>query len=146
MCLASRVGVCCACNLVCLAHIAAVATLTACQSQASCTGVGKPLVSGHAAALHCLSRCLLAHSLLNSPRRVIYHGRLLILVHWLPVPLLQGRHRNPKQPELWLAAIRTEQRAGSTKAAEALLAKALQVGSTCCGSGLAAVGLFVMST
>lgn len=41
---------------------------------------------------------------------------------------LQARHRNPKTPELWLAAIRTEQRAGSTKAAEALLAKGLQVG------------------
>jgi hypothetical protein len=41
--------------------------------------------------------------------------------------LPQARHRNPKTPELWLAAIRTEQRAGSTKAAEALLAKGLQV-------------------
>jgi pre-mRNA-processing factor 6 len=39
---------------------------------------------------------------------------------------VQARHRNPKTPELWLAAIRTEQRAGSTKAAEALLAKGLQ--------------------
>lgn len=42
-------------------------------------------------------------------------------------PLQQARHRNPKTPELWLSAIRTEQRAGSTKAAEALLAKGLQV-------------------
>jgi len=41
--------------------------------------------------------------------------------------LLQARHRNPKSPELWLAAIRTEQRAASTKAAEALLTKGLQV-------------------
>jgi len=40
---------------------------------------------------------------------------------------LQARHRNPKSPELWLAAIRTEQQAGSIKAAEALLAKGLQV-------------------
>lgn len=47
--------------------------------------------------------------------------------------VLQARHRNPKTPELWLAAIRTEQRAGSTKAAEALLAKGLQ---DCPASGL----------
>jgi pre-mRNA-processing factor 6 len=40
---------------------------------------------------------------------------------------VQARHRNPKTPELWLAAIRTEQRAGNTKAAEALLAKGMQV-------------------
>jgi pre-mRNA-processing factor 6 len=47
--------------------------------------------------------------------------------------LEQARQRIPKRDdlaearaELWLAAIRTEQRAGSSKAGEALLAKALQ--------------------
>lgn len=49
--------------------------------------------------------------------------------------VLQARHRNPKTPELWLAAIRTEQRAGNTKAAEALLAKGMQVGDVCAGKG-----------
>lgn len=39
---------------------------------------------------------------------------------------VQGRLKNPKNEELWLAAVRTEQRAGNTKAAEALMAKALQ--------------------
>ena len=40
--------------------------------------------------------------------------------------LEQARLRNPKTEALWLAAIHTEQRAGNTKAAEALLAKGLQ--------------------
>jgi hypothetical protein len=47
----------------------------------------------------------------------------------------QARHRNAKEDELWLAAIRTEQRVGSTKAAEALLAKALQVRARGGGGG-----------
>lgn len=40
----------------------------------------------------------------------------------------QARLKNPKNPQLWLAAVRTEMRAQNTKAAEALMAKALQVG------------------
>ncbi|GFR44314.1 hypothetical protein Agub_g5438 [Astrephomene gubernaculifera] len=40
--------------------------------------------------------------------------------------LEQARLRNPHTPELWLAAIRTEQRAGNEKAADSVLAKALQ--------------------
>ena len=43
--------------------------------------------------------------------------------------LEQARLKNPKAEEAWLAGIRTEQRAGNTKAAEAVMAKALQVGS-----------------
>ena len=43
--------------------------------------------------------------------------------------LEQARLKNPKQDELWLAAVRTEQRSNNPKAAEALMAKALQV---CC--------------
>jgi pre-mRNA-processing factor 6 len=39
---------------------------------------------------------------------------------------LQARLKNPKNEELWLAAVRTEQRAGNAKAAETLMAKALQ--------------------
>jgi hypothetical protein len=42
--------------------------------------------------------------------------------------LEQARLKNPKTDELWLAAIRTEQRAGNEKAADSVLAKALQVG------------------
>ena len=42
--------------------------------------------------------------------------------------LEQARLKNPKAEEAWLAGIRTEQRAGNTKAAEAVMAKALQVG------------------
>jgi len=41
--------------------------------------------------------------------------------------LEQARLKNPHQDELWLAAVRTEQRATNTKAADALMAKALQV-------------------
>lgn len=41
--------------------------------------------------------------------------------------LEQARLRNAKQDQLWLAAIRTELRSGNTKAADALMAKALQV-------------------
>lgn len=41
--------------------------------------------------------------------------------------LEQARLRNPKHEELWLCAVRTEARSGSEKAAEALLAKAMQV-------------------
>lgn len=41
--------------------------------------------------------------------------------------LEQARLKNPKQDELWLAAVHTEQRSGNTKAADALMAKALQV-------------------
>jgi hypothetical protein len=43
---------------------------------------------------------------------------------------LQARLRNPKTDELWLAAVRIERHAGNEKAAEAVLAKALQVGGT----------------
>ena len=41
--------------------------------------------------------------------------------------LEQARLKNPKQDQLWLAAVRTELRSGNTKAADALMAKALQV-------------------
>lgn len=41
--------------------------------------------------------------------------------------LEQARLKNPKQDELWLAAVHTEQRSGNSKAADALMAKALQV-------------------
>ena len=41
--------------------------------------------------------------------------------------LEQGRSKNLKEPDIWLAAVRTEQRAGLPKAADALIAKALQV-------------------
>lgn len=41
--------------------------------------------------------------------------------------LEQARLKNAGNDELWLAAIRTEQRASNSKAAEALMAKALQV-------------------
>lgn len=41
--------------------------------------------------------------------------------------LEQARLKNSKNAEIWLAAVRTEQRAGNTKAAESLMAKALQV-------------------
>jgi len=41
--------------------------------------------------------------------------------------LEQGRSKNLKEPDIWLAAVRTEQRAGLPKAADALMAKALQV-------------------
>ena len=40
--------------------------------------------------------------------------------------LEQGRSKNLKEPDIWLAAVRTEQRAGLPKAADALMAKALQ--------------------
>jgi hypothetical protein len=40
--------------------------------------------------------------------------------------LEQARLRNPKNDELWLAAVRMEQRAERTKEAETLMAKALQ--------------------
>lgn len=39
---------------------------------------------------------------------------------------VQGRLKNPKNDELWLAAVRMERRAGNDKAAEAALSKALQ--------------------
>lgn len=42
--------------------------------------------------------------------------------------LEQARLKNPKSDQLWLAAVRMELRAGNTKAAEATMAKALQVG------------------
>lgn len=45
----------------------------------------------------------------------------------------RARLKNPKSPRLWLEAIRVEQRAGATVAAQALLAKALQ---DCPDSGL----------
>jgi hypothetical protein len=35
----------------------------------------------------------------------------------------QARLKNPKDEDLWLAAVRTEQRAGNAKAADALMAK-----------------------
>jgi hypothetical protein len=38
----------------------------------------------------------------------------------------QARLKNPHNEELWLAAVRTEQRAGNAKAADALMSKALQ--------------------
>ena len=41
--------------------------------------------------------------------------------------LEQARLKNPKQDQLWLAAIRTELRSGNNKAADGLMAKALQV-------------------
>ena len=41
--------------------------------------------------------------------------------------LEQARLKNPKQDELWLTAVHTEQRSGNTKAANALMAKALQI-------------------
>lgn len=41
--------------------------------------------------------------------------------------LEQARLKNPKQDQLWLAAIRTELRSSNNKAADALMAKALQV-------------------
>ena len=40
--------------------------------------------------------------------------------HYLPLP-------SPCTQELWLAAVRTERRAGNEKAAESALARALQV-------------------
>lgn len=50
--------------------------------------------------------------------------------------LEQGRHRNRGNEELWLTSVRTEQRAGLPKAADSLMAKALQVGCapdpSCC--------------
>lgn len=46
--------------------------------------------------------------------------------------LEQARLKNPKQDQLWLAAIRTELRSGNNKAADALMAKALQVKSMQC--------------
>jgi hypothetical protein len=68
------------------------------------------------------------------PCTALYYSALLYCSYCLVLP--QARHRNPKTPELWLAAIRTEQRAGSTKAAEALLAKGLQVCMCVLGGGL----------
>jgi len=41
--------------------------------------------------------------------------------------LEQARHKNPGSEQLWLAAVRTEQRAALPKAADSLMAKALQV-------------------
>jgi pre-mRNA-processing factor 6 len=41
--------------------------------------------------------------------------------------LEQGRHKNKGNEELWLTAVRTELRAGLPKAADSLMAKALQV-------------------
>ena len=38
----------------------------------------------------------------------------------------QGRLKTPRNEELWLAAVRTELRAGNTKSADAVMAKALQ--------------------
>ena len=46
--------------------------------------------------------------------------------------LEQARLKNPHQDELWLAAVRTEQRSGNAKAADALMAKALQVYALAC--------------
>lgn len=45
---------------------------------------------------------------------------------------LQARLKNPKNEALWLAAVRMEKQAGNDKAAEAGLAKALQVGLMRC--------------
>lgn len=42
--------------------------------------------------------------------------------------LEQARLKNPKNDEAWLAGVRMELRTGNAKAAEALMAKALQVG------------------
>lgn len=39
---------------------------------------------------------------------------------------MQARLKNPHNEDLWLAAVRTEQRAGNQSAADALMAKALQ--------------------
>ena len=36
---------------------------------------------------------------------------------------VQGRLKNPHNSELWLAAVRVEQRAGNIKAAESLMAR-----------------------
>lgn len=41
--------------------------------------------------------------------------------------LEQGRHKNKGNEELWLISVRTELRAGLPKAADSLMAKALQV-------------------
>jgi hypothetical protein len=41
--------------------------------------------------------------------------------------LEQGRHKNKGNEELWLISVRTEVRAGLPKAADSLMAKALQV-------------------
>ncbi len=49
--------------------------------------------------------------------------------------LEQGRQKNLRSEQLWLAAVRMELRAGMPKAADALLAKALQVGRSCHTSG-----------
>ena len=51
--------------------------------------------------------------------------KLLPRAHKTCAPL-QARLKNPKTPQLWLAAVRTELRAQNQKAAEALQAKALQ--------------------
>lgn len=40
--------------------------------------------------------------------------------------LEQGRHKNKGNEELWLTSVRTELRAGLPKAADSLMAKALQ--------------------
>jgi len=56
---------------------------------------------------------------------------------------LQARLKNPKSPQLWLAAVRTELRAQNTKAGEALMAKALQVGG--CWWGLSRASLSLAS-
>ena len=63
----------------------------------------------------CLPPCtvVLAHS---------YHPACLPC----PAAPVQARLRNPKTAALWLAAVRTELRAGNAKAADALMAKALQ--------------------
>lgn len=39
------------------------------------------------------------------------------------VPCMQARLKNPHTAELWLAAVRVEQRAGNIKAAESLMAR-----------------------
>ncbi len=59
--------------------------------------------------------------------------------------LEQGRLRNSKADALWLAAVRTELRAHNHKAAETLMAKALQVRGVgcrrCCLRGFGVVGV-----
>ena len=54
-----------------------------------------------------------------------------MLTDHLPHPCpaaLKARLKNPKNAQLWLAAVRTELRAQNIKAGESLRAKALQVG------------------
>ena len=57
------------------------------------------------------------------------HGKLSDqLPNPSPAAALQARLKNPRNAQLWLAAVRTELRAQNVKAGESLMAKALQVG------------------